>query len=74
MLKSLVLGPVGLYARVLLVALAGWLANQGLAIYDAEAGTLLIHVEQMAAFVASMVAAGVYAAWRLFAKARGGKL
>lgn len=37
-----------LYIRMFLYALFGIVAGQGLAVYDAEAGTLTFHVEHLA--------------------------
>lgn len=61
-----------LYIRMFLYLAAGVLAGQGIAVFDAEAGTITFQIEQVATALAGLAAfAGTFLTSRI-AKARGG--
>lgn len=62
-----------LYIRMALYLVSGLLAGQGLAIFDADAGTLTLKIEDLAVALSGLAAfAGTFLASRV-AKVRGGK-
>lgn len=63
---------MALYLRMMLYLLGGFLAGQGLAIYDAEAGTITFHVESLATALSGVALhVGTFVVSRI-AKSRGG--
>ncbi len=62
-----------LYIRMALYLVSGLLAGQGLAIFDADAGTVTLKIEDLAVALSGLLTfAGTFLASRV-AKSRGGK-
>lgn len=63
---------MGLAIRMALYFASAFLAGQGVAVFDHQAGTLTFHLEEVAVFLAGLAAfVGTFAASRV-AKANGG--
>ena len=67
------LGNFGLIARIALWALAGAMAQMGVAEWDATAGILTLDVGALADLGAATAAGFVAFAWRKWTLRRGGK-
>ena len=63
---------MALYIRMALYLLGGVLAGQGIAVFDAEAGTITFKIESLATMGAGLAAFAATFLTSRIAKARGG--
>lgn len=63
---------MALYVRMALYLIFGIIAGNGLGVYDANAGTITFHVDELEPLLTGIVGYGGTFIWSRFAKKAGG--